>query len=403
MIQPLSGWGLFRGCRVGPLTAEFRGVRALPLTGKLRWTIKVRVQQLWGRMSLIEGTDFADSLVGGYADETIIGGAGEDTLYGGRGNDSIDGGADNDSIYGGDDNDTLIGGDGNDTINGGDDDDYIDGGAGDDVLNGNYSDALDIIYGGTGSDTISNGDTVYGGADSDYITNSGMVYAGTGDDYIANSSLVYGELGNDTLINSRISYGGAGNDLIVVVGGADDARLFGGAGADTLEVTHATHAILDGGDDADILIGSVINNAWETVFRVDDGDTIRHFNAFDAIELPVGSGSTLSISNNGVDTYLDFGSGERVTLEGIVLDEGSLTLDGDRITFALQGSDNADTLTGHITHPNAVAGLAGDDVISGGAGDDVLFGGLGSDTLYGGGGADSINGGVCILKKEELK
>ena len=330
-------------------------------------------------MSLIEGTDFADSLVGGYADETILGGVGEDTLYGGRGNDSIDGGADNDSIYGGDDNDTLIGGDGNDTINGGDDDDYIDGGAGDDVLHGGYSTYIDVIHGGAGSDTITNGDTVYGGTGSDYISDSGVVY---------------GEAGNDTLISARVSYGGDGNDLIISSRGYGELLLFGGAGADTLEVIYSDQVTLDGGDGADILIGSRISGEFETVFRVDDGDAIRRFNAFDTIELPVGSGSTLSISNNGVDTYLDFGSGERVTLEGIVLDESSLTLDDDRITFALQGSDNADTLTGHITHPNAVDGLAGDDVISGGAGDDVLFGGLGSDTLYGGGGADSINGGV---------
>jgi Ca2+-binding RTX toxin-like protein len=58
----------------------------------------------------LEGTDFAD---------TLIGSAGANTLNGQAGADSIDGGAGDDSIVGAGGHDTVSGGEGNDTIEGG--------------------------------------------------------------------------------------------------------------------------------------------------------------------------------------------------------------------------------------------------------------------------------------------
>ncbi len=62
----------------------------------------------------INGSDSADSLVGGKAKDTLNGGAGADTLEGGKGNDILNGGAGDDSLWGGKGNDTLTGGDGDD-------------------------------------------------------------------------------------------------------------------------------------------------------------------------------------------------------------------------------------------------------------------------------------------------
>ncbi len=64
----------------------------------------------------INGTGWADSLVGGNGKDTLLGEGGEDTLYGGKGNDILFGGNENDSLWGGKGNDTLTGGEGYDTF-----------------------------------------------------------------------------------------------------------------------------------------------------------------------------------------------------------------------------------------------------------------------------------------------
>lgn len=66
----------------------------------------------------VEGTDFADVMLGDDADNVFFGNGGDDTLDGGKGNDSV------------------FGDDGNDTILGAEGDDYLDGGLAFDVFEG---------------------------------------------------------------------------------------------------------------------------------------------------------------------------------------------------------------------------------------------------------------------------
>ena len=93
----------------------------------------------------VDGTDFADVLIGNAGDNTFSAGAGNDTVYGGNGNDWIysgfgDGGTTN-YIDGGNGNDTLEGSGGADTMI---------GGAGDDRFR--PSNDLDVMEGGAGAD-----------------------------------------------------------------------------------------------------------------------------------------------------------------------------------------------------------------------------------------------------------
>ncbi len=95
----------------------------------------------------IDGSDFADVLIGNAADNIFSAGAGNDTLYGGDGNDwiyagfgdarttnFIDGGNGNDKLEGSGGADTVIGGAGADVIRAGSDRDVLEGGTGADVF-----------------------------------------------------------------------------------------------------------------------------------------------------------------------------------------------------------------------------------------------------------------------------
>lgn len=61
-------------------------------------------------IEIVRGTNYADSMIGGSANDTFEGGAGNDLLEGGAGDDRL---------YGEAGDDTLKGGTGNDYLNGG--------------------------------------------------------------------------------------------------------------------------------------------------------------------------------------------------------------------------------------------------------------------------------------------
>lgn len=133
----------------------------------------------------LSGSNFADRLEGGNADDVMNGLGGADALTGGNGNDRLSGG---------DGADTLAGGNGDDTLAGGADADRLEGGNGNDTLDGGLGN--DVLLGGTGNDRLLGG----GGAD--------LLDGGTGDD--------------------------------VLVAGAGDSTLTGGSGADTFQFTTAS-------------------------------------------------------------------------------------------------------------------------------------------------------------------
>ncbi len=89
----------------------------------------------------IQGSRYADTLIGDHADNKVWGYNGADILFGNDGDDRLYGQNDNDTLYGGNGVDRLYGGDADDILYGEADNDYLIGGAGD-----------DIFYGGAGND-----------------------------------------------------------------------------------------------------------------------------------------------------------------------------------------------------------------------------------------------------------
>ncbi|OGB58099.1 MAG: hypothetical protein A2503_07505 [Burkholderiales bacterium RIFOXYD12_FULL_59_19] len=186
---------------------------------------------------------------------------------------------------------------------------------------GYFTPYLSAIFGGGAADSL-NGtsaeDYMDGGAGNDTLNG------------LAGYDTLYGGLGDDVLDGGDADdqlYGNDGNDSIL--GGAGYDTLYGGAGNDTL----------DGGA---------------------DNDSLQFFAETSGVSVDLLAGMATGISI-GTDVVLNF--------EGVY------------------GSQYADTLVGGAGSDN-LDGQDGNDVISGGDGDDILRGGRGADTLTGGAGID---------------
>jgi len=150
----------------------------------------------------LNGSPYANVLIGGSANDTLLGGGGNDTLRGGSGNDYLDGGAEPDWLYGEDGDDSIvydandyaiIGGDGTDTL-------ILDHAAA--VYLGNFSTSQ--VPGGRAY--VSGFENVDASRSTEAVTLNGSQY---------NNRLIGGS-GDDTI------YGGGGYDI-----------LSGGEGHDT--------------------------------------------------------------------------------------------------------------------------------------------------------------------------
>ena len=332
---------------------------------------------LWGDDSgqgWSQGTGGGDTLFyffGG--NDNIRGSSPSNLIFAGDGDDIVSAAGDTNIFYGGNGNDTLRGNFGEsrqETIFGGDGDDRIfygnfsDGGAGNDSITGS-----ELILGGTGDDRIqavlTGDDLIYGGAGDgrDLIMaylGDDTVFAGGGDDTVfggdGNDRLRGGD-GDDTL------FGGSDNDIIRGGAGADDIR--GGSGFDTADYRAATQGItLDlttpannaGAAAGDVLTSieavrgtgfadQITGNAFRNVLHGGDGDDTLTggggedvfvftpgtgadvITDFDATmdTLRFASGPTLSVTDDGVDTMVTYGS-DSVTLQGVVLSEAEIDI-----------------------------------------------------------------------------
>ncbi len=212
------------------------------------------------------GTNYADSLTGD---------ANGNTLWGYAGDDIISSGAGNDSIVGGDGNDTISGGDGADALRGSAGDDSLDGGAGDDTAYYDWATAavtVSLLTGtatGEGTDTLTNIENVVGSAFDDVLT---------------------GNAGANTLV------GGDGNDILD--GGAGNDTLTGGAGNDQF--------IFVDNSGADTITDFVAGAATDDVIDFSGASLLNNFADVQAASSQV-----------GLDTLIDMGNGDTVTLEGV--------------------------------------------------------------------------------------
>ena len=198
--------------------------------------------------SIVNGTKFADVVIGSYWNLSFYGFAGDDRVVGGAGADWLVAMGGNDVIKGGRGQDHIEGDLGNDVLRGGADRDYVDGGPG-----------RDRVYGGGGPDELS-GDSDFSGVKwrnatyDDYIDGGGNIdrawfndaprsmfvdlvhgtARGQGHDELVGIEWAYGSEHDDTLIGTNAPttfYGGTGNDLLIGHGGDD--LLSGDAGTDT--------------------------------------------------------------------------------------------------------------------------------------------------------------------------
>lgn len=203
------------------------------------------------------------------ADETAMGNTAT-ALNGMAGDDTLSGSLRADKIYGGADSDVVQGGYGNDMLFGGN-------------AQADSLDAADVIRGGNGNDTIfgnAGNDTIYGG--------NGIVDTIDGDD------LIYGGLGDDVI------YGNAGNDHIA--GAAGNDTIAGGLGDDWILIGNA--------NGADVIQGF-------TGAGMTGGDVLYFYSKINGIDLNSAADILAFTKISGTDSVIDFGSGNRVTLQGI--------------------------------------------------------------------------------------
>jgi Ca2+-binding RTX toxin-like protein len=325
----------------------------------------------------VVGSSTADSITGDDSDNRLYGSGGDDNIYGGEGNDLLDGGA-------GDD--VLKGGAGDDIINDGVGYDTIDGGLGIDTYQRNfsldYSDYLFVVNIDLEKGTITSAD--FPDAAPDYIQNVENVTAEGSFHYIitgdSNNNYILTDVGDDILD------GGAGDDVLVGRGGDDE--LTAGSGNDWIQA----------GDGEDI-IHLVSTDVWSAQYYAQN-----------------------------VDTNLSYGTGEKVSIDGML--KHNHVVDGglnDDILYLQDGNDAFfldDMFSGFNTHSLEAAGQVsvgrianieelragdGDDIIDltslvyslvdntsiyGEGGNDHLWAADGNDNIYGGDGNDSINGGA---------
>lgn len=310
------------------------------------------------------------------------------------GDDAISGGEGNDTLYGQGRNETLIsGGNGNDYLEGNAGDDNLDGGAGDDDLIGGNGHDLGGLSGtkrvfpgvADGSDTLSG----QGGADHMAGDNAdlertpvrtlelfdipfaGLVLppnaaAAAGDFLFGGdqADVAYGQSGNDVVEGQGgddYLEGNAGVDTINGGNGQDD--MVGGSGQDDgphsatdlfrrLENVTDEGDIMDGGADADVMLG-------------DNGSVVR----------PGGVGVFATIVRN-VELY-------DVELTGGPSVPGSV----HGAELPMIGGSGNDTMYGQGGN-DLMLGGADEDYVEGNHADDVLYGGSGQDDLIGGGSAN---------------
>jgi Ca2+-binding RTX toxin-like protein len=287
----------------------------------------------------VDGSDFADVLIGTAVDNKLIGNFGDDQLFGGAGNDLLDGGEGNDLLRGGAGADRLDGGAGVDTV------DYQDSSAGVlvDLANGDgfggdaEGDTYHSIENAVGSNHV---DTLSGNADSNDLNGLG------GHDWLS------GDAGNDRL------YGGDGDDDLV--GGAGADRLDGGNGNDwaryysdsAITVNLATGVGTRGDALGDTYFGveNVFGSGSDDVIIGNAGNNI--FDGYSGNDILVGgAGEDRLIALSGHDTLTGDGDGI-VAADTFVVGRTWANVNGSAtITDFQQGVDKIDLRSGPQPHP----------------------------------------------------
>jgi Ca2+-binding RTX toxin-like protein len=332
-----------------------------------------------------------DTLVGGAGSDHLDGGAGIDTLSyeaspGGvnvnlAAGNALGNGTDTltafEIVRGSKFADTIIGGPANETLFGLGGNDKLDGGAGSDTLaydNAPVGVNVNLAAGsatGEGADAVSHFETVRGSAFADQLT------GGPGPDNLlglGGNDTIAGAGANDTLD------GGAGSDTVAydtAPAGVSVNLASGSASGDGSDSLNGFEAVR-GSAFADQLTGGP---AADSLFGLAGNDVLAGAGGNDVLDGGDGR-DTIGYAQAGGPVHVDLGKNAVSGADGV----DSLA----SIESAI-GSPFKDVLVGSKLG-NILKGGAGKDLLEGGAGSDRLYGEAGADSLHGGAGNDLLSG-----------
>ncbi len=173
----------------------------------------------------VDGSPYADHLVGDEEDNALAGRAGDDYLRGQAGDDQVWGGPGFDTVGGGEGHDQLAGGPGTDTVT------FHD--ATQVSVDLNQGRATDASWRGfTWVDTLKDIENVSGSHGDDYLRGNGV------------ANTLWGHGGNDTILGQAANdalFGGSGDDALT--GGTGKDRCVGGDGTDSAATCETTSSV----------------------------------------------------------------------------------------------------------------------------------------------------------------
>ena len=366
--------------------------------------------------------------------ENASGGSGIDTIYGNSADNIILGNAGADTLYASTGNDTLNGGDDSDSAN------YSSYSIADFLVSivNSATLTLEHIAGGWSDTLISIENFIFSGANYSFAEmnqfDSGMGDIAIRFDYEGtNYAMTSSSNGVNTLTAADMGYSGASGDMFTLTrtndaltinvdnaSAPDDLNLWGGSGADRVNIT-GTHANLGitytgaGGDDYFAIASGVVGDDLiiagdgnDEIYASGGADKIYGGDGDDTIEGGAGAdwiygdlkgrdsnatGNDILLGQDGSD-FIFGGYGDDRIVAGnqddwAAGDAGNDTMFGDAGNDELIGGDGDDIIYGDY---QSRTGTVGHDILRGGNGNDTLLGGDGGDRLFGDDGNDTLNG-----------
>ena len=313
-----------------------------------------------GGADTIHGNDGGDLILGGVngSPDVIMGDAGDDIILGDNGEFIWDAAADpnlatldlvyttdvhlgdSDEVYGNSGDDLIFGGTGGDTISGNENDDVVFGDFARATLSNNIVMEITVIDNAEGG-----ADTIYGNADEDVLVGGAagdFIDGNEADDLIFGDNVVLDRLNIDDFTNPRFRTL-TGTSIYGEVPGLNDGD-----------------PLVDGTPrNIPTLTGTPVWGDWDINFLNHTADEIAGQNNFGDDYIAGGADDDTIFGQLGDDIIQGDGSiGEAVSAER--LSEGTLNV-----------------------NPSVESTSDGDDYIEGNGGDDVIFGNLGQDDIIG--------------------